>query len=80
VCDEWPISVDLQGVGGRAQGRRGEQGGQRSRQDRPRFAADAVRARLRVYLGAGHFLPEERPDDVAADITALLDAPAPAAA
>ena len=33
--------------------------------------AQTVGAALRVYEGAGHFLPHERPAEVAADITAL---------
>jgi pimeloyl-ACP methyl ester carboxylesterase len=33
--------------------------------------AQAVGTELRVYHGAGHFLPYERPEDVAADIVAL---------
>ena len=37
-----------------------------------RRTADAVPgARLRVYEGAGHFLPEERPAEIAADLLAL---------
>lgn len=36
-----------------------------------RTAALIPNARFRVYDGAGHFLPEERPDDVAADMAAL---------
>ncbi|BEK94950.1 alpha/beta fold hydrolase [Nocardia seriolae] len=33
-------------------------------------------ARWRLYPGAGHFLPLERPDELAADITTLLSEPA----
>lgn len=39
--------------------------------------AAAVGAELRVYRGAGHFLPQERPADVAADIAALATASVP---
>lgn len=35
--------------------------------------ARAARTDLRVYPGAGHFLPHERPDEVAADIAALAE-------
>jgi pimeloyl-ACP methyl ester carboxylesterase len=36
-------------------------------------AAAAIRgARFRLYVGAGHFLPEERPDELAADIAGLV--------
>ena len=45
--------------------------------DQARRTADAAHARLTLYPGAGHFLPEERPAEVAADIAALLDAPVP---
>ena len=33
--------------------------------------AEAARATLRVYAGAGHFLPHEQPQEVAADVAAL---------
>lgn len=36
--------------------------------------ADAAGAQLRCYPGAGHFLPEERPAELAADIGALISA------
>lgn len=36
-----------------------------------RTAAVAGRSRLAVYEGAGHFLPSERPDELAADIRRL---------
>ena len=36
-----------------------------------RTAALIPHARFRLYGGAGHFLPEERPDDVAGDLAAL---------
>jgi pimeloyl-ACP methyl ester carboxylesterase len=35
-------------------------------------------ARFRVYEGAGHFLPEERPDDIAHDLLELAAATRPA--
>jgi pimeloyl-ACP methyl ester carboxylesterase len=38
-----------------------------------RTAALVPNARFRCYPGAGHFLPEERPADVAADLLALAD-------
>lgn len=34
--------------------------------------AEAARSELRVFAGAGHFLPHERPDDVAEEIEKLL--------
>lgn len=34
--------------------------------------AAALGTTLRIYPGAGHFLPEERPDDVASDIARLV--------
>jgi pimeloyl-ACP methyl ester carboxylesterase len=34
--------------------------------------AGAAGAELRIYLGAGHFLPQERPAELAADIGALV--------
>lgn len=34
--------------------------------------AAAAGVPLRLYPGAGHFLPQERPDDVASDVAALL--------
>lgn len=37
-----------------------------------RTAAAARRGRLVVYSGAGHFLPSERPDELARDIRALM--------
>lgn len=36
--------------------------------------AKAAGTTLRLYAGAGHFLPHERPGEVAADIVQLLDA------
>lgn len=36
--------------------------------------ANAAKADLRVYHGAGHFLPHERPRDVAADVATLASA------
>ncbi|HKI42923.1 MAG TPA: alpha/beta hydrolase [Mycobacterium sp.] len=38
--------------------------------------ADAAGAELRLYPGAGHFLPQERPAELAADIGALVAAAA----
>lgn len=38
-----------------------------------RRTAAAARTTLRLYTGAGHFLPHERPAEVAADIGRLLD-------
>lgn len=38
--------------------------------------ADAADTELRCYPGAGHFLPQERPAEVAADISALVAATA----
>lgn len=40
--------------------------------------ARAARAQLRLYPGAGHFLPHERPVEVAADIVQLVGASVPA--
>lgn len=40
--------------------------------------AQAARTQLRLYPGAGHFLPHERPDAVAADIVQLVAASVPA--
>lgn len=37
-----------------------------------RRTADAANGDLRVFAGAGHFLPHERPDEVAAEIEKLL--------
>lgn len=37
--------------------------------------ARAARTTLRLYPDAGHFLPHERPDEVAADIISLVTAP-----
>lgn len=38
-----------------------------------RRTADLIpNARFRLYPGAGHFLPEERPDEIAADLLELL--------
>ena len=39
-----------------------------------RTAALIPNARFRLYPGAGHFLPEERPDDLAGDLSALAAA------
>ncbi|MFN2503004.1 MAG: alpha/beta fold hydrolase [Acidimicrobiales bacterium] len=39
-----------------------------------RTATAIPAARLRVYPKAGHFLPEERPEEVASDLAALLSA------
>lgn len=39
-----------------------------------RRTADAAGVDLRLYSGAGHFLPQERPADVAADIVILASA------
>ena len=38
--------------------------------------AGAAGVELTVFPGAGHFLPQERPDDVAAAVSALLQVPA----
>ena len=38
-----------------------------------RTAAAVPGARLVLYRGAGHFLPEERPAELAADIARLLE-------
>lgn len=35
-------------------------------------AAKALRTELRVYDDAGHFLPEERPDEIADDLCAFI--------
>jgi pimeloyl-ACP methyl ester carboxylesterase len=43
--------------------------------DQGRRTADVAGARLAVYPGAGHFLPAERPHEVAADIAALVGSP-----
>lgn len=39
-----------------------------------RRTADAVAAPLVLFPGAGHFLPEERPEGVAAEVVSLLGA------
>ena len=39
--------------------------------------ASAAGTTLRVYPGAGHFLPHERPEEVAADVAALVSAAVP---
>ncbi len=36
--------------------------------------AEAARTTLGVYAGVGHFLPHERPEEVSADISALVAA------
>lgn len=41
--------------------------------DQGRRTAEALGADLRVYAAAGHFLPHERPSEVAADICALVE-------
>lgn len=38
-------------------------------------AAGAAGAHFMLFQNAGHFLPQERPDEVAAGIAALLDTP-----
>lgn len=45
-----------------------------------RRTADAAGVDLRLYSGAGHFLPQERPADVAADIVTLASAASAASA
>lgn len=40
-----------------------------------RRTADAAGAHFVLFQNAGHFLPQERPDEVAAEIAALLDTP-----
>ena len=43
-----------------------------------RRTAAALRAQLTVFEGAGHFLPEERPEDLAQDLRQFLQSGAPA--
>jgi pimeloyl-ACP methyl ester carboxylesterase len=45
-----------------------------------RRTADAAGAHFLLLPDAGHFLPQERPNEVATQITALLDTPLEASA
>lgn len=42
--------------------------------DQGRRTATALGATFRIYPGAGHFLPDERPNEIAADLGAFLNA------